>query len=349
MTDKRFDITSYDYDFPEDLIAGHPPEKRGDSRLLTARVDTGEMKDGMFGGIAEYFRAGDVLVLNETKVVPSRFFGVKEGTGARIELLIIEYDPGKKEYLALSRPAKRLKPGTVVKISDEFSAEVSSLNGEGKVTVKFNIGHERFLSLASKYGHIPLPPYIKRPDGPSDRTDYQTVYAKNEGSSAAPTAGLHFTGEILAKIASRNVSVVKITLHTGLGTFVPLNKEDIRDFRIHSEYYEASGETLETVRSAKGKGRVFCAGTTTVRTLEHIAATGYAELKGRCGLYIYPGFDFKVADNMITNFHLPRTSLLVMVSAFAGNDLIKRMYAHAVKERYRLFSYGDATLLLKKS
>ncbi len=307
------------------------------------------MEDTIFKDVENYFHAGDLLILNDTKVIKARFFGRKRETGAKIELLIMDFvkDAEKNTFLCLSRPYKRLNIGTIVEYDANNYAEVIEKRGAGKVLVKFHIEKD-FFTFSQKFGHVPLPPYIKREDEKLDNERYQTVYAKIEGAVAAPTAGLHFNNDLLIELKKRGVRIEYITLHTGYGTFAPMNVKDIRDFKIHSEYFEIKQDVIDAINDTKIKGnKIFAVGTTSVRTLEYVFKNRGRKLKGFCDLYIYPGYEFKVVDAMITNFHLPYTSLLVLISAFAGYDKIMKAYKHAISNKYRFYSYGDAMLIIE--
>lgn len=346
MTEKDlFKLSSYNYELPESHIARYPAKKRDASKLLRLNKDTGEIESNIFTDIVKEFNEGDLLLLNDTKVFPSRFFGKKD-TGAKIELLVLDNMGSERDWRALSRPYKRLSEGTVIHIDENFSAEVVEKLGDGKVWVRFS-GSEEFFKYAEKYGHVPLPPYLKREDEESDKERYQTVYAKEKGAVAAPTAGLHFTDELLKRVEDKGVEIKYITLHTGYGTFAPMDVEDIRDFQIHSEYFTMPEDTLEAIRSAKKRSsRIFSVGTTTTRTVEYVFQNDCRILEGKCDLYIYPGYEFLVVDALITNFHLPETSLLVLVSAFAGYENTMKAYQWAVENKFRFYSYGDSMLII---
>ncbi|MCD6579103.1 tRNA preQ1(34) S-adenosylmethionine ribosyltransferase-isomerase QueA [bacterium] len=342
-----YKLEDYNYILPEGFIARYPSEKRSLSKLLVLNKKNAQIEDKYFKDIIEYFRAGDLLIVNDTKVIKARFFGKKKDTGAKIELLIMDFikDAVENTFLCLSRPYKRLNAGTIIEYDMNNYAEILEKKGEGKVLVRFHLNTD-FLNFSQKYGHVPLPPYIKREDESIDEKRYQTVYAKNTGAVAAPTAGLHFNQELLKKLNEKGVNIEYLTLHTGYGTFAPMNVKDIRDFKIHSEYFEIKQEVIDAINDTKTKGnKVFAVGTTSVRTLEYVFKNEQKILKGFCDLYIYPGFEFKVVDAMITNFHLPYTSLLVLVSSFAGYDKIMKAYKHAISNKYRFYSYGDAMLI----
>ena len=344
--------SSYYYDLPEELIAQVPLEKRDNSRMLVYDKKTGKISHKHFFDIVEYFQKGDVLVLNNSRVLPARIFGVKEETNAKIEVLLqkridlITWD-------VIVKPQKRLKIGTKIKFSDELSGEILELKDYGLTKIKF-IFNGRFEEILDKIGLMPLPPYIK--EKLKDKERYQTIYSKQLGSSAAPTAGLHFTPEILQKLKDKGVIIVEVMLHVGLGTFRPVKEDDITKHEMHSEYYEISDEASEIINKAKKEHRrVFACGTTSMRTLESAAykitdETGEyfgvrAESKNT-SIFIYPPYDFKIVDCLITNFHLPESTLLMLISAFIGLDNVKNIYDVAIQEKYRFFSFGDCCLFI---
>lgn len=336
----------FDYYLPQELIAQHALKDREASRLLVVNRETGELSDKHFYNITEYFEPGDCIVLNDSKVIPARIFGVKEESGAKIEFLLHKRF-SETVWEVMARPGKRLKVGTVVKFSDKLSAKVLEKKEDGLIDVEF-IYEGSFFAILHEIGVMPLPPYIKEKLTDNDR--YQTVYAKEEGSSAAPTAGLHFTKELLQKLEDKGVKVVYITLHVGLGTFLPVSCDDIQEHKMHTEYYEISKEAADIINSTKASGKkVICVGTTSVRTLESSAAFNSGKVAAECretDIFIYPGFEFKVTDHLITNFHLPKSTLIMLISAFYDREKVLRAYEHAVKEKYRFFSFGDAMLLL---
>jgi len=340
MQDSRLKTSDFDYHLPPELIAQYPSDRRDESKLLVLHRKTGQIEHRVFHQVVEYLRSEDMLVLNNTKVIQARLFGKKYGGGAKIEVLL-DRRIGDGLWEALARPAKRLDIGDVVGFGEGFYGEVRAKQDDGRATLYF-AGVGGFDRALRKYGKVPLPPYIKanglRRTAYGKR--YQTVYAASPGATAAPTAGLHFTRELLAKIKAKKVYV---TLHTGYGTFAPVRVDKIEDHRMHSEAYEFSDKALKAVRAVKAeKGRIVAVGTTSVRLLESVKEAG----KGETDIFIYPGYEFKVVDAMITNFHLPRSTLLMLVCAFAGTDLIKRAYNEAIKEKYRFFSFGDAMLII---
>lgn len=337
-------LEEFDFDLPETLIAQTPLKNRAASRLLALNKNDGTIEDRTFSDIIQYFNEGDVLVLNDTKVLPARLYGVKEDTGAKIEMLLLT--PLEDGYEVLVRPAKKVKEGTrIVFGNGELVAECTGIFDEGIRHMKLH--HEGILeNVLDALGEMPLPPYIK--ERLEDKDRYQTVYAKESGSAAAPTAGLHFTGELLEEIEAAGVKIVYITLHVGLGTFRPVSAETIEDHRMHSEYYLISDETAGILNEAKNGGRrIISVGTTSTRTLETVmrdhgmfkAASGFTDI------FIYPGFKYQAVDTLITNFHLPKSSLVMLVSAFCSREKILDAYAHAVEEGYRFFSFGDAMII----
>ncbi len=339
-------IEEFNYDLPEELIAQTPLKERSSSRLLILNKKTGNIEHKHFNNIIDYLKAGDVLVLNNTKVIPARLIGEKEETHAAIELLLLK-DLGKDTWECLSRPAKRLKIGTIISFGNGIlKAEVIEKLDEGITHVKL-IYKGILMEILDKLGTMPLPPYIH--EKLDDQSRYQTVYAKISGSAAAPTAGLHFTEELLEQIKKKGIIIAYVTLHVGLGTFRPVEVENILEHHMHSEYYEMSEETARILNKAKEeKRRIIAVGTTSTRTLETIATNNNGQFKachGNTNIFIYPGYEFKAIDCLITNFHLPKSTLVMLVSALAGKDNIKKAYAEAIKEKYRFFSFGDAMFI----
>lgn len=337
----------FDYYLPEELIAQVPLENREESRLLVLDKDTGEKKDEKFYNIIDYLNEGDVLVLNDTKVIPARIIGTKEETGAVIELLLLK-NIENDEWECLVKPAKRVKIGSIISFGDGIlKAKCISIGEEGIRTFTFTY-EGIFYEILDKLGTMPLPPYIK--EKLTDNSRYQTVYAKNIGSSAAPTAGLHFTNELLNKIKDKGIIVTYVTLHVGLGTFRPVNVEDVTKHKMHSEFYLMSKETSEILNKAKEeKRRVIAVGTTTTRVLETIMSkyNTFKECSGWTDIFIYPGYEFKAIDSLITNFHLPKSTLIMLVSALSSKDIILDTYKYAVENKYRFFSFGDAMFITK--
>ena len=337
-------LSDFDYELPEELIAQTPIKERDTSRLMILDKNTGDITHKHFHDILEEFHSGDVLVLNDTKVIPARLIGTKEETGAVIELLLLK-DLGNNVRECLSRPAKRLKVGTIVTFSDKLKAEVVQKLDEGIVHVKL-IYEGILMEILDELGEMPLPPYIHAKL--QDKNRYQTVYAKNIGSAAAPTAGLHFTKELLEELKNKGVVILFITLHVGLGTFRPVEVENVLEHHMHSEFYQMSKEVAERLNLAKKEGRkIYAVGTTTVRTLETIMHKyhEFRECSGNTDIFIYPGFEFQAIDGLITNFHLPKSTLLMLVSALASREIILHAYKVAVEEKYRFFSFGDAMFI----
>ena len=331
----------FDYYLPEELIAQTPLLKRDSSRLLVLDKNTGKIEHKVFTDIVDYLNKGDVLVINDTKVIPARIIGEKTETGAVIELLMLK-NIEDDIWECLCKPAKRVKVGSTIKFSDKLECVCIEEFDEGIKHFKFNY-KGIFLEILNELGEMPLPPYIHEKLKDKDR--YQTIYAKNIGSAAAPTAGLHFTTELLDKIKEKGVIVTNITLHVGLGTFRPVNVEDVTKHKMHSEYYMMSSNTAEILNNAKKEGKkIISVGTTTTRTLETIMNKydKFVETSGWTDIFIYPGYKFKGIDNLITNFHLPKSTLIMLVSALAGKENIMNAYKEAVEMKYRFFSFGDA-------
>lgn len=330
------------FDLPEELIAQDPLEDRSSSRLLKLNKNTGEVTHHVFKDIVEYLRPGDCLVLNNTKVIPARLLGEREGTGAHVEVLLLKRREADV-WETLVKPGKKCKPGTRLVFGDGLlHAEVLETVEEGNRLIRFEY-EGIFEEVLDRLGEMPLPPYITHKL--QDKTRYQTVYAKYEGSAAAPTAGLHFTQELLAKIQEKGVNIAYVTLHVGLGTFRPVKEENVLEHHMHSEAYQVTEETAELINHTKEQGgRVICVGTTSCRTVESAADESGRVVAG-CGdteIFIYPGYKFKVLDSLITNFHLPESTLVMLVSALAGRENVLAAYEEAIKEKYRFFSFGDA-------
>lgn len=337
--------STYNYYLPEELIAQSPAEPRDSARLLIYDRKTKKIEHKIFRDIIDYLKPGDVVVLNNSRVIPARIYGIKEQTGAHIEVLL-QKRINLTDWEIIAKPFKRLKIGTKVKFNDELSMQVLELLTDGVCKVKF-VFDGRFEEILDRIGSMPLPPYITKKL--QNKEDYQTVYSKQEGSSAAPTAGLHWTDELLQKVKDKGVEVLEVMLHVGLGTFRPVKEDDIANHEMHSEYYEISEEVAERINLAKKEGRrVIACGTTSVRVLESSAvAKGQIKAhKGDTQIFIYPPYDFKIVDGLITNFHLPESTLMMLVSAFESVEEIKNIYEVAVKDKYRFFSFGDAMLLL---
>ena len=334
------------FDLPQELIAQDPLEDRSSSRLLVLDKKTGEIEHHTFRDIVSYLKKGDCLVINDTKVIPARLFGVKEDTQAKIEVLLLK----RKEndiWETLVKPGKKAKPGTVISFGDGLlKGTVVDVIEDGNRLIQFSY-EGIFEEILDQLGQMPLPPYITHQL--KDKNRYQTVYAKHEGSAAAPTAGLHFTKELLKEIEDMGVTIAHVTLHVGLGTFRPVKVDNVLDHHMHSEFYVVEEEEAKKVNDAKKNGgRVICVGTTSCRTVE--SATGEDGIlkagSGWTDIFIYPGYRFKILDGLITNFHLPESTLVMLVSALAGRDHVLHAYEEAIKERYRFFSFGDATLII---
>jgi S-adenosylmethionine:tRNA ribosyltransferase-isomerase len=340
-------ITDFEFNLPEELIAQTPLEDRENSRMLV--VDRAEKthRDSHFQNFAEFLRAGDVLVLNNTKVFPARLGGATE-TGANVEIFLVK-ELENQIWETLARPARRLKTGKQIIFAEDLIGKVVEKSEEGRVFVQFEANGD-FDSILDRIGKTPLPPYIKREaeNDDDDRKRYQTVFAKHRGAIAAPTAGLHFTPEILREIENRGVAVAEITLHVGYGTFEPVRVSDLSEHRVLPENYEISAETAEILNRAKSENRrIIAVGTTTTRALESAAQNGkFVGGKNAAELTITPGYKFRAIDGLLTNFHLPQSSLLVLVSTFGGYNLIMTSYRHAVAEKYRFYSYGDCMLVI---
>ena len=359
-----YSLSSYDYPLPEDQIAQHPAKQRDQSRLLVLDCVNNSRQHTQFETLCELISPGDLLVVNNTKVFPARLFGHKE-TGGKIEMLLLHFPALVKQEegicqattLALIKSSKRPKPGSTLHFSDSLQARVESLLPDGKAEIRlFYPAHADLEQILEQHGEIPLPPYIKRPDGNTteDAQRYQTKYARHLGSVAAPTAGLHLSNPLIEKLKNAGIGFAEVTLHVGYGTFAPVRCEDIRDHTLHKELIRLPEETAEAINTTRENGgRIWAVGTTTARTLEFAAE--HADEKGRlqavedlCGLYMYPGYQFKIVDNLITNFHLPKSSLLFLVAALAGKGRVLEAYEEAVQQGYRFFSYGDAMAIITK-
>ncbi|MFJ1449781.1 tRNA preQ1(34) S-adenosylmethionine ribosyltransferase-isomerase QueA [Bacillus halotolerans] len=340
-------VDLFDFELPERLIAQVPLVQRDASRLMVLDKHTGELTDSSFKQIISFFKEGDCLVLNNTRVLPARLFGTKEDTGAKVELLLLKQEAGDR-WETLVKPAKRVKKGTVVTFGDgRLKAVCTEELEHGGRKVEFQYDGI-FYEVLESLGEMPLPPYIKKQL--DDRERYQTVFSKEIGSAAAPTAGLHFTEDILQQLKDKGVQIEFITLHVGLGTFRPVSADEVEEHNMHAEFYQMSEETAAALNSVREKGgRIISVGTTSTRTLETIAGEHDGRFKASSGwtsIFIYPGYEFKAIDGMITNFHLPKSSLIMLVSALAGRENVLRAYNHAVEEEYRFFSFGDAMLII---
>ncbi|MFS0780783.1 tRNA preQ1(34) S-adenosylmethionine ribosyltransferase-isomerase QueA [Bacillus sp. 1P06AnD] len=340
-------VDLFDFHLPEELIAQTPLKNREASRLMVLDQKTGETKDEVFSDIVNHLNEGDCLVLNDTKVLPARLFGMKEDTGAKVEMLLLKQDE-EDVWEVLIKPAKRVRKGTIITFGDgELKAECIGELEQGGRIVKFNYDGI-FYEVLDHLGTMPLPPYIKEQLDDQDR--YQTVYAKERGSAAAPTAGLHFTERLLDEIREMGVHVAFITLHVGLGTFRPVSVEDIDNHDMHAEYYHMDEETAALLNKVRSDGkRIITVGTTSTRTLETIASKYDGVFKAESGwtdIFIFPGYEFKAIDGMITNFHLPKSTLMMLISALAGREHVLEAYEKAVQKKYRFFSFGDAMLII---
>lgn len=337
--------SDFHYDLPKELIAQEPIYPRDMSKLLVLNRNSGEIKHTIFKNIIEFVKPGDCLVLNNTRVIPARLFGVKKDTKSGIEFLLLNRK-NKDTWEVILRPGKKARIGSKFIFGDsELTAEVIEILDGGNRIVEFQY-KGLFENVLEKLGNVPLPPYIKKEL--KDKERYQTVYSKYEGSAAAPTAGLHFTEELLQKLSDKGIILAYITLHVGLGTFRPVKVKNIEEHKMHSEYFEITKECANAINSAKKKGgRIICVGTTSTRTLESVADNNgeIHESKGWTDIFIYPGYKFKVTDELITNFHLPESTLLMLVSALAGKDNIMNAYTEAISLKYRFFSFGDAMLI----
>ena len=348
MSEEHLTTADFDYDLPQELIAQTPVKKRDTSRLLVLNTTTGEMADKHFYDIIDELHAGDALVMNNSKVMPARLFGIKKDTGAHMEVLLLN-NTVVDTWEVLMNPARRAKVGTKIVFGNgELSATVTKELDFGGRMIEFHYDGI-FMEILDKLGEMPLPPYIKEKLADPDR--YQTVYAKEIGSAAAPTAGLHWTKELLKKVEAKGVKLVYLTLHVGLGTFRPVTEKNIEDHKMHSEFYRLTPEAADTLNEVRANGgRIVATGTTTIRTLETIGTKFNGAIKPDSGwtdIFIKPGYQWKVVDAFITNFHLPKSTLVMLVASFTGRKLILKAYEHAVAERYRFFSFGDAMFIKK--
>ncbi len=335
-------LSKFDYKLPKDLIAQYPLKKREGARLMVLSRAKGSIEERMFTDILEYIEDRDLLLLNETKVIKARMFGKKEYTGGKVEVFFIR-GIDNKTFEAFIRPKKRVKPGTCVQFGEKKVIIIKHLdNGHTLLRIEEDITP---YELVQSYGEVPLPPYIKRKPTNLDKQLYQTVYAKIPGAVAAPTAGLHFSSELLKELRKKEIEILKILLHTGPGTFRPVTTENIEEHKMEEEYYEIGVDVAKSINDRKG--RLFAVGTTTVRAIETAVKDGKVSPgSGWTNHYIYPPYKFKVVDCILTNFHLPKTSLIIMVSAFAGKEFVLKAYNKAIKKRYRFYSYGDAMLII---
>ena len=347
-------LSDFDYNLPKDLIAQYPAKKRGEDRLLVVNREKKSLEEKTFLDIVDYFKKGDLLVLNDTKVIPARIFA-KRKTGGKVEIFII--DKTKVPCEALVRPSGRIKVGESVFIDDKYEAKILEQTEIGRL-VEFNKPLDEILKA---HGHVPLPPYISREDEVNDIERYQTIYAKNEGATASPTAGLHFTESLLTKLREKGVSIAYVTLHVSYGTFAPVKTEEVKKHKMHSEFYHISRENVTVINEARNrKARIFVCGTTSLRVLEackedfenfipqaySYGGTQFKGFEGFTNLFIYPGYKFKMTSALITNFHLPKSTLLLLTSALAGKDLLFKAYDYAKKNKFKFFSYGDGMLII---
>lgn len=334
-------LSDFYYDLPRELIAQKPLKERDKARLMVMERSSGTMIEKVFRDVVEYISEGDCLVLNDTRVIPARLYGRRK-TGGRVEIFILDRTASGIE--ALVRPGKRLKKGETIELENGVVAVIGDHAGAGRY-----VTFDKDITEVLEGGHVPLPPYISRDDSLDDRNDYQTVYGASDGATASPTAGLHFTLDLLKRLSDKGVKIVKVTLHTSYGSFAPVKSDTIEEHRMHSESFSISEEAASVINKVKSSGgRVISVGTTSTRVLE-TAAAGKGSVKamsGRTDLYIYPGYDFKVVDGIITNYHLPGSTLLILVCAFAGREFVLKAYRQAVESGFRFYSYGDAMLIL---
>ena len=345
MQKEMMKTSDFFYDLPKELIAQTPVEPRDHSRLMVLHKESGEVEHRHFYDVIDYLNPGDCLIVNDSRVLPARLYGQKEGTGGHMEFLLLQ-NLGNDQWETLAKPGKKAKPGAVFTFGDgKLRAVVKEVKEDGNRIVQF-FYEGSFYAILDEIGQMPLPPYIK--EKLQDKERYQTVYSHEVGSAAAPTAGLHFTPELMEKIRRKGIAIGFVTLHVGLGTFRPVSVENVLDHKMHAEHYSMPAETAELIQKTKQNGgRVIAVGTTSCRTLESVAAQhgGICECEGWTDIFIYPGFQFQVLDALITNFHLPESTLVMLVSALAGRENILHAYETAVKEKYRFFSFGDAMLI----
>jgi S-adenosylmethionine:tRNA ribosyltransferase-isomerase len=350
-------LSDFDYDLPDERIARYPAVRREASRLLVVGRSVGqsvgrsEFEDRKFTDILEYFNAGDVLVLNETKVIPARLEGVREKTGAKVEIFLLHRQADRTDtWHVLAAPAKKVKTGETIQINDELTCDVLQELSEGERIVLFRSNGDLEKAIEAA-GAMPIPPYLKRESEPIDRERYQTIFARVPGAVAAPTASLHFTDALLQQIQAKGIRIARVILHVGLGTFRPVEVEDVTQHKMHAEYYEVGEEAAKTINDARASGgRIIAAGTTAARTLETVADDNgvVRHGSGETSIFIYPPYRFKAVDALITNFHQPRSTLLMMVSAFATPEIVREAYMHAIDAHYRFLSYGDAMLIINR-
>jgi len=345
---KKYKLSDFKYALPKKFVAQKPKNKRENSKMMVLNRDDKTIKHKKFGNIIDYFQKNDLLIVNNTKVFPARLFATKDRTDAKVEIFLLR-ELGDRLWEVLVKPARKVRIGNKLILSKDLFCDVIDNTVSGGRVVRFEFGNQNFDNILNAIGHPPLPPYIKRNATPNDRERYQTVYAEKRGAVAAPTAGLHFTDEILKKLKKKGVRVHTITLHIGLGTFKPVQVEDLNRHHMDSEYFEVSAETALAINEAKLKRRrIFAVGTSTVRALETVNVSGFqiSPKKGWTNKFIHPPYDFKIVDGLITNFHSPESTLLMLISAFADYDFIKLAYKEAKKKNYRFLSYGDSMLIM---
>lgn len=343
---EKMKVGDFDFFLPEELIAQHPLQERDNSRLLVLNKETGDIEHKEFTDLPGFLKAGDVLVINNTRVIPARLFGVKDQTGAKIEVVLLTLTGEKDCWEALVRPGKKVKPGTKIVFGEGLlKAKVLETTPSGGRILRFSY-QGIFNEILDQLGQMPLPPYIHATL--EDKERYQTVYSKHQGSAAAPTAGLHFTPRLLEELTDQGVEIVEILLHVGLGTFRPVKVENITEHQMHPEFYSVSPKAAQRLNKAISEGRrIIAVGTTSTRTLESTYKNGVVEAgQGWTEIFIYPGYNYKVVDGLITNFHLPKSTLIMLVSALAGREKVLKAYQEAIEQRYRFFSFGDAMLIL---
>jgi S-adenosylmethionine:tRNA ribosyltransferase-isomerase len=345
---RRYQLSDFKFHIPENLIAQYPLKKRDHSKLMIVDKLNGKKEHASFQNIIDYLQAGDALIINETKVFPARLLGEKEKTGGKVELLLNQA-VDKRKWQVLAKPGRKIHMGNKLIFSNELECEVLAATETGEKIVQFNCAGSEFFKKLENIGYSPLPPYIKRKAIDADKNTYQTIFAQKRGAVAAPTAGLHFTQELMENIKKKEIKIIPILLHVGLGTFRPVSDEKFQNHKMHSEYYEISENAAQKINAIKKEGgRIIAVGTTSVRTLESVAnENGFVEKKsGWTDIYIYPPYPFKVVDGLITNFHLSGSTLFMLVSAFAGLENMRAAYKSAVENKYRFFSYGDAMLII---
>ena len=345
---KKYKLSDFKYALPKKFVAQKPKNKRENSKMMVLNRDDKTIKHKKFGNIIDYFQKNDLLIVNNTKVFPARLFATKDRTDAKVEIFLLR-ELGDRLWEVLVKPARKVRIGNKLILSKDLFCDVIDNTVSGGRVVRFEFGNQNFDNILNAIGHPPLPPYIKRNATANDRERYQTVYAEKRGAVAAPTAGLHFTDEILKKLKKKGVRVHTITLHIGLGTFKPVQVEDLNRHHMDSEYFEVSAETALAINEAKLKRRrIFAVGTSTVRALETVNVSGFqiSPKKGWTNKFIHPPYDFKIVDGLITNFHSPESTLLMLISAFADYDFIKLAYKEAKKKNYRFLSYGDSMLIM---